>query len=255
MFVLDLKVNNVPSPLLLNLSSPLPTSFCSHLYAFHSSYKLLTSFTFLTHLSHCSKQIMSILLHESSFGRMLNSLSNGQIFSCDDYGPPGVEEASGSSASIATPRAPEQAQQKVVDWSGPDDPGIPRNWPPAIKNIVMIDIMLLNFSFYTASAVFTPSIPGIEKAFNATTTEGTLGLSLFVIAYGIGPLIVSKYQAPFSPPPVFSLLTAFPALSALKSPIYWANASISSWLSCVLFVQHRYRPSQESTDNIGAAVH
>ena len=32
---------------------------------------------------------------------------------------------------------------------------------------------------------------GIEEEFDATVTDGTLGLSLFVIAYGIGPLIVS----------------------------------------------------------------
>ncbi|GKZ34126.1 GTPase-activating protein [Aspergillus brasiliensis] len=59
------------------------------------------------------------------------------------------------------------------------------------KTVVMIDVMLLNFSFYAASAIFTPSIPLIEKDFGATNAEGTLGLSLFVIAYGIGPLILS----------------------------------------------------------------
>ncbi|KJK64027.1 Major Facilitator Superfamily protein [Aspergillus parasiticus SU-1] len=54
-----------------------------------------------------------------------------------------------------------------------------------------LDVLLLNFSFYAASALFTASISGIEEAFGATTAESTLGLSLFVIAYGIGPLIVS----------------------------------------------------------------
>lgn len=54
----------------------------------------------------------------------------------------------------------------------------------------MIGIMLLNFSFYAASALFTPSIPKLKEEFGATAAEGTLGLSLFVIAYGIGPLLV-----------------------------------------------------------------
>lgn len=137
---------------------------------------------------------MSILLHESSFGRTLKFLFNGRIFSRDDYGGPDDEVASGSRETFAPPRGLESVQQKVVDWFGPDDAEMPRNWPQSMKTIVMFDVMLLNFSFYAASAVFTPSIPGIQKAFNATATEGTLGLSLFVIAYGIGPLIVSKYR-------------------------------------------------------------
>ena len=78
------------------------------------------------------------------------------------------------------------------DFAGPDDLDIPRNWPTLMKAFVMTDVMLLNFSFYAASAIFTPSIPLIERDFGATTDQGTLALSLFVIAYGIGPLIVSQ---------------------------------------------------------------
>ena len=52
--------------------------------------------------------------------------------------------------------------------------------------------MLLNFSFYAASALFTPNIPKFKEEFGATDAEETLGLSLFVIAYGIGPLIVGS---------------------------------------------------------------
>lgn len=78
----------------------------------------------------------------------------------------------------------------LVDFTGPDDPGIPRNWPALTKFVAMIGIMLLNFSFYAASALFTPSIPKLKEEFGATAAEGTLGLSLFVIAYGIGPLLV-----------------------------------------------------------------
>lgn len=82
------------------------------------------------------------------------------------------------------------AHQIVVDFTEPNDPDMPRNWPALAKLVAMINIMLLNFSFYAASALFTPSIPKIREEFGATAAEGTLGLSLFVIAYGIGPLIV-----------------------------------------------------------------
>ncbi|KAK6837411.1 hypothetical protein RU639_001693 [Aspergillus parasiticus] len=68
-----------------------------------------------------------------------------------------------------------------------------------------LDVLLLNFSFYAASALFTASISGIEEAFGATTAESTLGLSLFVIVYGIGPLILSP-------------LSSLPTLG--RSPVY-----------------------------------
>lgn len=131
---------------------------------------------------------MDILLRESSFGRLLNFASNGQIFPHRDLNIPKHEETTSSSSSC-----PEAPRHVLIDFSGPNDPDMPRNWPTLAKTVVMVDVMLLNFSFYAASAIFTPSIPRIEEVFGATTAEGTLGLSLFVIAYGIGPLIVRVF--------------------------------------------------------------
>ncbi|KAJ5422004.1 hypothetical protein N7491_010449 [Penicillium cf. griseofulvum] len=96
-----------------------------------------------------------------------------------------------NSATSTTSVMPKPGHQFNVEFSGDDDPDMPRNWSRLSKTLVMLDVMFLNFSFYAASAIFTPSIPGIEDQFGATTAEGTLGLSLFVIAYGIGPLFLS----------------------------------------------------------------
>lgn len=79
---------------------------------------------------------------------------------------------------------------KLIGWTGSDDPEKPMNWSTGAKFMVMLGVMILNFSFYAAAAIFTPSIPGIEEGFRVGAADGTLGLSLFVIAYGIGPLIV-----------------------------------------------------------------
>lgn len=133
---------------------------------------------------------MNILLRESSFGRILNSVSNDR-FAPVIEAPKNKEESDESSSATLHSVIP-------VTFSGPDDPDIPRNWPSLTKFVAMIDIMLLNFSFYAASALFTPSIPKLKEVFNATDAEGTLGLSLFVIAYGIGPLIVRIRPSPIS---------------------------------------------------------
>ncbi|KAB8239222.1 MFS transporter [Aspergillus alliaceus] len=131
---------------------------------------------------------MDILIRDSLFGRLLNYVLDGRILRSHDLDIPKHEGLASSSSSVTSPDA---AHRIMVEFTGPDDPDMPKNWPTLAKTIVMLDVMLLNFSFYAASAVFTPSIPDIEEVFGATTTEGTLGLSLFVIAYGIGPLILS----------------------------------------------------------------
>ncbi len=123
---------------------------------------------------------LSILLRESVYGRLINNVSKGRFLSYNVCQTVKFE-------NILTP---DPQGRIIVGFVGPDDPGIPHNWPTLARMIAGLNVMLLNFSFYAASAMFTPSIPGIEEAFGATTAEGTLGLSLFVIAYGIGPLIV-----------------------------------------------------------------
>ncbi|AAW43510.1 hypothetical protein CNBE1830 [Cryptococcus deneoformans B-3501A] len=126
---------------------------------------------------------MDILLRESLFGRILNSLTNERIF-------PHPQDLTWGKGVVCGPCS-DPRQQAALDFTGPDDPEAPRNWPTLTKSFVMADIMFLNFSFYAASAIFTPSIPLIEEKFGANASKGTLGLSLFVIAYGIGPLILS----------------------------------------------------------------
>lgn len=123
---------------------------------------------------------MDILLREGLFGRTLNYLSNNRIFPYSD------------ALTSTTDAASHQFSDSTQYFAGPDDLDMPRNWLTLTKAFVMADVMLLNFSFYAASAIFTPSIPLIEQDFGATTSQGTLGLSLFVIAYGIGPLLVSQ---------------------------------------------------------------
>lgn len=130
---------------------------------------------------------MDILLRESLFGRILNSLTNDRIFPYPKSLTWGEDAVCGPCLDLREPTA--------LDFTGPDDPAIPRNWPTLTKSFVMADVMFLNFSFYAASAVFTPSIPLIEEKFGTSTIEGTLGLSLFVIAYGIGPLMVCSSSA------------------------------------------------------------
>ena len=80
-----------------------------------------------------------------------------------------------------------------------------RNWSKNKRVFVGFLISLLTFSVYIGSAVYTScesslarslgsrsrrsstAIPGLMQRFNASLTVATLGLTLFVLAYGIGP--------------------------------------------------------------------
>jgi DHA1 family multidrug resistance protein-like MFS transporter len=129
---------------------------------------------------------MEVLIRESTFGRLVNYLSNDRFLPYSTSSNPSV------SANSSTPETckGEKLPPNLADWVGLDDPENPMNWSTLVKCVVMLEVMILNFSFYAAAAIFTPSIPGIKEEFDVEATAVTLGLSLFVIAYGIGPLIV-----------------------------------------------------------------
>ncbi|ODQ62275.1 hypothetical protein WICANDRAFT_82349 [Wickerhamomyces anomalus NRRL Y-366-8] len=79
----------------------------------------------------------------------------------------------------------------IVDWDGDDDPDHPNNWPIWIRIFVGLFISTLSAFVYMASAVYLPAIEELQDEFHIGHVVATLPLSLFVIAYGLGPLIFS----------------------------------------------------------------
>lgn len=67
----------------------------------------------------------------------------------------------------------------------------PIHWPLYLKCIFIFEIAFLTVSVYMASAIYTPGIEAIKQDFGIGTIAATLPLSLFVIGYGIGPMILS----------------------------------------------------------------
>ena len=50
-------------------------------------------------------------------------------------------------------------------------------------------IWLLTFAIYVGSAIYTPGIPGVAEQFGVSNVAATLGLTLFVAGYGLGPYL------------------------------------------------------------------
>ncbi|KAI0270545.1 MFS transporter [Gloeopeniophorella convolvens] len=79
----------------------------------------------------------------------------------------------------------------LVDWYGPTDPDNPLNWSTPRKTWVMFQTCLLTFAVYLGSAIYTPGIPEISTEFGVSHVAATVGLTLFVAGYGLGPMVWS----------------------------------------------------------------
>ena len=79
----------------------------------------------------------------------------------------------------------------LVDWYTTDDPANPQNWSLGKKNFVALILSLYTFAVYSGSAIYTPGQLGVEERFGVSPTASSLPLSLYVLAYGLGPLIFS----------------------------------------------------------------
>lgn len=87
---------------------------------------------------------------------------------------------------------PEQGKDvNVIDWWDENDPENPQNWALWKKIFVTFEICLLTFSVYIGSAIFTPGIPTVMEEFQIAQVPATLGLTIFVAGYGLGPLLWS----------------------------------------------------------------
>lgn len=93
----------------------------------------------------------------------------------------------------STPIVPTQTKDGaiLVDWFYTDDAENPHNWSNSKRAMMTTLICLYTFVVYTTSAIYTSSLQGVMEEFNVDTLVGTLGLSLYVLGYGVGPLVFS----------------------------------------------------------------
>lgn len=79
----------------------------------------------------------------------------------------------------------------LVDWYTTDDPENPQNWSRGKKAVVVLQIYLYTLAVYMGSAIFTPSEPYIVEKLGVSPNVASLGLSMYVLGYGLGPLLWS----------------------------------------------------------------
>ncbi|KAL2005538.1 hypothetical protein VTN00DRAFT_2749 [Thermoascus crustaceus] len=86
----------------------------------------------------------------------------------------------------------------LIDWYTMDDAANPQNWSSGKKAFVAAQICLYTFVIYCGSAIYVPSKAEIMLQFHIQETKAALGLALYIIAYGLGPLLWSPLsEVPF----------------------------------------------------------
>ena len=77
------------------------------------------------------------------------------------------------------------------DWTGPDDPENPLNWSTARKVYITTVPAFMGFAVTLGSSVYVPGIPDIEAEFQISNTVALLGLSMWVLGLGFGPVLAA----------------------------------------------------------------
>ena len=109
----------------------------------------------------------------------------------------------------------------LVDWYTTDDPANPQNWSAKKKHFVSFILSLYTFAVYTSSAIYTPGIPGVVHEWGISENNASLPLSLYVLAYGIGPLIFGPMsEVPLiGRSPVYSATFALFVILSIPTPL------------------------------------
>src|SRR5271170_3676707 len=79
----------------------------------------------------------------------------------------------------------------IVEFEGPDDPLNPLNWPVWRKIWATVLLSLTTFVVTFASSVFSSALKVVAIEFNVSDEVATLGTSLFVVGFAVGPLVSS----------------------------------------------------------------
>lgn len=107
-----------------------------------------------------------------------------------EAGPRLTKSKSGKSARDRDPN--------LVTWDGPDDKENPKNWSTRRKWAATLVVSSFTFISPVSSSMVAPALAAISSEFNITNqVEQSLVLSIFVLAYAIGPLFLGPASEMF----------------------------------------------------------
>ena len=98
-----------------------------------------------------------------------------------EKGDPKLEQFSGQDHERRANNSDAYYTKIVEEWSGPDDPENPINWPLSTKYLTTVLYSTLTFCMTFASSVFSTATIVTSQEFGVSEEVMTLGTSLFVL--------------------------------------------------------------------------
>ena len=103
-------------------------------------------------------------------------------------------------------RSQRDKDPNVVSWNGPDDPENPKNWTMKRKWIATFVVSSFTFISPVASAMVAPALPQMNQDLGVSNmVESQMMLSIFLLAYAIGPLFLGPLSELYGRVPVLQL--------------------------------------------------
>ena len=95
---------------------------------------------------------------------------------------------------------------KIVGWDGPDDPQNPKNWTLGQKWAATFVVSGFTLLSPVSSSIVAPALEVMGKDLNADSSiSQSLMLSIFILAYAIGPLVFGPLSEIYGRVPVLQL--------------------------------------------------
>ncbi|KAM0458293.1 hypothetical protein ACHAPV_006104 [Trichoderma viride] len=140
--------------------------------------------------TNASAEIADNVQHSQEHPRQKQPSADGSVLTepqIEAYGMVGLQK------TTSVPIVPKKTKTGVilVDWYCTDDQENPHSWSKAKRGVVTGIIFTYTVVVYMSSAIYTSSEGGIEKAFGVNSIDASLGLSMYVLGYGVGPLVLS----------------------------------------------------------------
>jgi MFS transporter, DHA1 family, multidrug resistance protein len=77
----------------------------------------------------------------------------------------------------------------LVSWYTTDDPANPQNWPKANKIFATLQLCAYSLAVYGSSSMYVSGEQEVSERFHVGWAPAALGLAIFVVGYGVGPLL------------------------------------------------------------------
>ena len=169
------------------------------------------------------------ILEPSSRDEATSKLGDGQDNAVD-----AAEKGLGNTATDGpeVPHQPNTLQRTVTaqDWTGPEDPENPRNWP-MWKRVYHTSVpATLCFAVTFGTSVYTPGYPDVAKEFHVSSTAAVLPLSLYTLGLAFGPILAAPISETLGRRIVY-------LVSALVSALFTLGAGFSNTFAALLITR------------------